>query len=63
MASRLLPERASFQLPRDVMGIKLITDWPKLLIFGVLSSLSRKVCWYVGLGFQPISKLRASQEI
>lgn len=33
MASRLLPKRASFQLPRDVMGIKLITDWPKLLIF------------------------------
>lgn len=26
-------KRASFQLPRDVMGIKLITDWPKLLIF------------------------------
>lgn len=58
-----LHERASSQLPRDVMGIKLIADWPKLLILGILSSLSRKVCWYVGLGFQPISKLRASQEI
>lgn len=30
MASHLLHE-VSLQLPRDAMGIKLITDWPKLL--------------------------------
>lgn len=46
-----LRERASLQFPRDIMGMKLVTDQPKLLISGVLFSFSRNVCWYVGLGF------------
>lgn len=32
MASRPLHEKASLQLPRDVVRIKLIKGWPKLLI-------------------------------
>lgn len=43
MASCPLYEKASLQLPRDAVRIKLVKDWPKLLILEFCFLLPEKL--------------------